>query len=485
MSLAAKENSTLQLEDAGHESSDTAFIPSPAKEKQLVRKLDRIILPWVMLMYLLSYMDRSNLGNVRDIGLEQDLHLSSTLYQWASAAFYFGTVIFGTIGGLMLKVVRPSTWLAGCLVGWGAMSALQASCTNAAGLIAVRFFLGVFEASFAPGCALYLSFWYLKSELSLRIAAYAGMGALSGIISGLVAYGLGSASNMLVSSWQAVFIIEGVPTVVCGLCTFWILPGRPESGRSHWFTEEEHQIILNRRSRFVRNEDNGISMSQVKGAFLDYRLYLFILIYSGLSLSLAVASVFLPTIVGTLGYKSVEANLMTAPVYASAYGCLLLTAWLSDHIRMRGIPIAIGGCIAGTGYALLGLVHDERGRFASTFLAIIGTYAAFPIVLAWIPSTFGGDTKNGIGIGVVIAISHAVGIAASYIYPRHQAPQYTMGNSVSSGLMFTSAVAAGTMSLLLHKENRSRDKKYGKPEVNLSVDMGADADKSPLYRYII
>lgn len=114
-----------------------------------------------------------------------------------------------------------------------------------------------------------------------------------------------------------------------------------------------------------------------------------------------------------------------------------------------------------------------------------GTYAAFPIVLAWIPSTFGGDTKNGIGIGVVIAISHAVGIAASYIYPRHQASQYTMGNSVSSGLMFTSAVAAGTMSLLLHKENRSRDKKYGKPEVNLSVDMGADADKSPLYRYII
>ncbi|KAL1617089.1 hypothetical protein SLS56_011162 [Neofusicoccum ribis] len=209
-------------------------------------------------------------------------------------------------------------------------------------------------------------------------------------------------------------------------------------------------------------------------AFLDYRLYLFILIYSGLSLSLAVASVFLPTIVGTLGYKSVEANLMTAPVYASAYGCLLLTAWLSDRIRMRGIPIAIGGYIAGTGYAQLGLVQDEHGRFAT-----------FPIVLAWIPSTFGGDTRSGIGIGVVIAISHAVGIAASYIYPRHQAPQYTMGNSVSSGLMFTSAVAAGTMSLLLHKENRSRDRKYGKPEVNLSVDMGADADKSPLYRYII
>lgn len=308
---------------------------------------------------------------MREIGLEQDLRLTSTLYEWASAAFYIGTILFGTIGGLMLKVVAPSTWLAGCLVGWGATSALQASCTNAAGLIALRFLLGMFEASFAPGCALYLSFWYLRSELALRIAAYAGMSALSGVASGLVAYGLGAADGLLVEPWQAVFIIEGVPTVACGVLTYWILPGRPESGRSYWFSEEEQRIILHRRARFVRIEDDGIKLGQVKGAFRDYRLYMFVFIYSGLSLSLAVLSVFLPTIVATLGYASVEANLMTAPVYALAYICLLVTARLSDLTRMRGVPIAIGGCIAGTGYVLLGLLHGNRGRFASTFLAAV------------------------------------------------------------------------------------------------------------------
>lgn len=205
---------------------------------------------------------------MREIGLEQDLRLTSTLYEWASAAFYIGTILFGTIGGLMLKVVAPSTWLAGCLVGWGATSALQASCTNAAGLIALRFLLGMFEASFAPGCALYLSFWYLRSELALRIAAYAGMSALSGVASGLVAYGLGAADGLLVEPWQAVFIIEGVPTVACGVLTYWILPGRPESGRSYWFSEEEQRIILHRRARFVRIEDDGIKLGQVKG-FVD------------------------------------------------------------------------------------------------------------------------------------------------------------------------------------------------------------------------
>ena len=205
------------------------------------------------------------MGNARNIGLAKDIGLSSKMYQLASASFYIGTVTCGTIGGLMLKVVKPSTWLGICAIGWGAVSALQASVTNPGGLVAVRLFLGIFEASFAPGCALYLSFWYLKSELSLRIAAYAGMSALSGVISGIIAFGFGKANGkMAVSAWQALFISEGVPTIVVGLLTLWILPGRPESKRSHWFTDSEYEIILSRRNRFTKNKDDGISLAQVK-----------------------------------------------------------------------------------------------------------------------------------------------------------------------------------------------------------------------------
>lgn len=182
----------------------------------------------------------------------------------ASAAFYIGTFAFGTIGGLMLKVVKPSTWLGICAIGWGTVGCLQAACTTPTGLIVVRLFLGIFEASFAPGCALYLSFWYLKSELALRIAAYAGMSAVSGIISGLIAYGFGEVHHLAFSSWQALFITEGVPTVAVGILTLWILPGRPENGKSRLFNDEEQQIILSRRYRFTKNADNGINLKQVK-----------------------------------------------------------------------------------------------------------------------------------------------------------------------------------------------------------------------------
>ncbi|KAK0388807.1 hypothetical protein NLU13_5050 [Sarocladium strictum] len=410
--VAKDNNSCFQLEDAAKPGEQVPYTPDPAAERRLVRKLDRTILPWIMLLYLLSYID-SNMGNARNIGLEKDIHLSSEQYQLASASFYIGTVVFGTIGGLMLKVVKPSIWLG-------------AATTNGAGLAAVRFFLGVFEASFAPGCALYLSFWYLKSELSLRIAAYAGMSALSGVLSGVIAYCVGRAQSLAVEPWQALFIIEGLPT------------GMRASAQDDF-------------------KYHG------RDAFTDYRLYLFCIIYSGLSLSLAVAAVFLPTIVKDLGYHSVTANLMTAPVYATAYVILIITATLSDRYRVRGIPIMVGGIMAGIGYILLGLLSHDTARYISCFFAVTA----------------------GVGLGIVIAVTHAVGVAASNIYPKSDAPYYVMGSSVSSALTFSTAVGAALMSFLLYKENCRRDRIYGKPEQGLTIDMGGDADKAADYRYDI
>lgn len=164
----------------------------------------------------------------------------------------------------MMRVVSPSAWLALCMMGWGAISTLQAAATNAAGLAVLRLFLGIFEASFAPGCALYLTFWYLKSELALRIAAYAGMSAFSGIFGGLIAYGLGNTSGLLLKGWQILFVVEGLPTFIFGVMTYWYLPSRPELGRHRWFTEEEHRIILHRRTRFVAQSSSGIQWSEVK-----------------------------------------------------------------------------------------------------------------------------------------------------------------------------------------------------------------------------
>lgn len=98
-------------------------------------------------------------------------------------------------------------------------------------------------------------------------------------------------------------------------------------------------------------------------------MYLFCIIYAGLSLSLAVLSIFLPTIIGDLGYHAVYANLMTTPVYACAYVVLLITAYWSDRLQQRGFAVMLGGFISGIGYILLGVLHNEKSRFVMAFLA--------------------------------------------------------------------------------------------------------------------
>lgn len=110
---------------------------------------------------------------------------------------------------------------------------------------------------------------------------------------------------------------------------------------------------------------------------------------------------------------------------------------------------------------------------------------AFPIVLTWISSTFAADTKAGVGLGIVIAVTHAVGVAASNIYPSKDAPQYLSGNLISGCLGLAAGLGAILMSSLLWWENRRRDRLYGRPEVGVPIEMAGDADKHPDFRYVL
>ncbi|RSH93713.1 hypothetical protein EHS25_006360 [Saitozyma podzolica] len=474
----------IKVDEATAEYAAPTASHTQDEERAFVRRLDRRVLPWIMILYMLSYLDRSVLGNSVALGIKQDLHLVGSEYEWAGALFYCATFAFGTIGGLMLKVVKPRYYLAGCCIGWGGMAAAQAAATGFASLGAIRFLLGLFEASFAPGCAFYLSFWYTKDELTLRIAAYAGTSAISGVIGGLVSYAFGFASQNVLKQWQWLFIAEGIPTIIVGVLTPFILPDRPEQVKPRWMSDKEHAIALDRRNRYVKNaSDEGINWNHVRAGFMDYRLWLFAVIYAGLSLSLAVISIFLPSLLSVMGFAGYKSNLMTVPPYAVGYFGLLLLSWVSGRIHQRGILISLAAAVGGVGYLLVGLVSGSAVRYFGAFLVVGGTYWSFPIVLAWIANTFATDSKAATGLGAVIAVTHAVGIAAAHIFPSNQAPQYRMGSIVSAALMLAAAVGAIVMSQLLQTENKRRDR-LQRDETG-PVALGAAADKDPNFRYVL
>ncbi|KAH9919825.1 major facilitator superfamily domain-containing protein [Fomitopsis serialis] len=250
---------SLNKEERVAEIEDTRGVAAAAEkaleEKRLVRKLDMRIMPIACILYLFAYLDRSNLGNARLQGLPQD-----------------------TLGG------DPTGNLYGCFaIGWGACSSLSAAAFNFAGLVCARLGLGVFEAGFGPGIPLYMSLFYTKEEMGLRMAYWFGFAAVAGAFGGLIAFG---------------------------------------------------SLAIERMNRGISGDlGRVVKKKHVLAAFLDWRIYAVGVIYFGANCALASISAFLPTIIATFGYTNAIAQILTVPPYAVAAVFLCLNSYVSDRIR--------------------------------------------------------------------------------------------------------------------------------------------------------
>lgn len=163
-----------------------------------------------MLAYLLCFLDRTNIGNARLFGMEEDLGLVGSQYQIAVAVLFVPYVLIEVPSNLILKKFTPSKWLAFITVGWGIVSTLTGVVHNFAGLIATRVILGLLEGGLFPGLTVYLTLFYTKKEIALRIGYLFVSSALAGACGGLLAYGIGFMDGIGgQSGWRWVFILEG------------------------------------------------------------------------------------------------------------------------------------------------------------------------------------------------------------------------------------------------------------------------------------
>lgn len=200
--------------DVDMRSSDgTESQPAPIDhqaEKRLVRKIDKYIVPMVMMTYLLCFLDRTNIGNARLFGLEEDLKLHGDQYQIAVAVLFIPYVLVEVPSNMLLKKFTPSKWLATITVSWGIVSTMMGIVQSFGGLIACRLLLGLLEGGLFPGLTVYLTMFYTKQELALRIGYLFVSSALAGACGGLLAYGIGFADGTAgLSGWRWVFILEG------------------------------------------------------------------------------------------------------------------------------------------------------------------------------------------------------------------------------------------------------------------------------------
>lgn len=480
---------------------------SLAAEYRLVRRLDYRILPIATLLYFFASLDRGNIGNALTLpeGIDSVLpHGDPTgrLFDWINSVFFFSYILCQVPATLGSKLFPPRYYLGISAVGWGICSTLMAAGFNFGGLMAARFFLGIFEAGFAPGMLIYFSLFYTKHEIGQRLAWWFGFAAVAGAFGGLIAFGVAE-SHTAIAQWRLLFLIEGLPTVVLGVFAILWLPDRPEvyadtdaltgaegptsthTRGSGFFTAEERALMLRRQS-VGTSFDRGLTVNSahVRAALTDWRVYVCGVIYFAVNACLATISAFLPTILTTLGFSKADANLMTVPPYVAAAVVLALTAWASDKVQIRG-PFVVGwSLVCSLGYLILLNVPDnEHARYFAVFCVVCGTYAVIGVVIAWFAHNLGSESKRATGTPLYIAIGQCGSVLGSHLFLKDEAPRYIKPFGVLCALMFLSAFCAAGLSIWYKLENNRRDRTHGVVSRDAPVDTSILADKAPGFRY--
>ncbi|EKM58060.1 uncharacterized protein PHACADRAFT_252046 [Phanerochaete carnosa HHB-10118-sp] len=456
------------------------------EERKLVRKLDSRIMPILCILYLFAYLDRSNLGNARLQGLPQDTlggDPTGTLFDWVNTGFFFSYILCQIPATIASKLFPPRLWIGFATVGWGLSSTLMSTGFDFAGLMACRISLGIFEAAFGPGIPLYMSIWYTKREMGLRMAYWFGFAAVAGAFGGLIAFGI-QQIHAAVADWRLLFIVEGVPTICLGLLTMWLLPDRPEE--TSFLTESERQIQLERMNRGLRADvGRTINKAHIKAAFKDWRIYMAGIIYFGGNCALASISAFLPTIIKTFGFTNARAQLLTVPPYAVCAVVLCLVSYVSDRLQSRGLYVALASALGAVGYLILLLATNVHARYFATFCITSGTYTVIGIVIAWFSHNLGSESKRATGIPLYMAIGQCGSILGSHLFPASEGPRYIKGFAVSCALEFLGSLVAVVLAVSYRIDNHQRDRKYGKVEnTEATVETRELADKAPMFRYV-
>ena len=241
------------------------------QERSLTRKIDARLLPMLVLMYIMNYLDRNNIAAARLAGLEDPkdeggLNLTSTQYLTALSILFVGYLLMQIPSNLFLnKIGKPALYLPSVMIVWGVISAATAGAQSYGGLIAIRFFLGFVEAAYFPGCLFFLSSWYTRKELGFRTAIlYSGSllsGAFSGLISAGITNGLDGARGL--RAWRWLFIIEGVITIFIAFVAYFLLPNFPRT--TSWLTETERQLAVWRLDEDIGEDDWVGSQAQTFG----------------------------------------------------------------------------------------------------------------------------------------------------------------------------------------------------------------------------
>ncbi|KAF8877869.1 major facilitator superfamily domain-containing protein [Infundibulicybe gibba] len=432
---------------------------SGVDERRLMRRTDLYLIPWLTILYLLNFLDRGNIGNAKLYSLEADIHITDKQYLIALTAFFFPYSLIEPISNVVLRRFRPSVWLSIMILIWGTVMTLHGVVKNYGGFVTVRALLGLAEGGMYPGIIFYLSSWYKRSELGIRVAIFFSSATIAGAFSGLLSAAIANMDGIGgTHAWAWIFILEGSATVIAAVISYWVIQDFPESAK--FLTVEERVFVIRRLQEDMKFSAGGevFKMQYVWQSLCDWKTWLAMGMFMGFVGPLYAFSLFLPTVINQLGFTATTANLLSVPVYV--WGCLVTCAigFLGDRIGTRHqINLALFG-LGVVAYIILIASKTPALSYFAVYLAVCAIYPTIPNTVAWVASDVEGAYKRSVTLGMAIGFGNLNGAVTANVYRANDAPWFRLGHSIILVYILIGFLCSMAFLILLKRENARRDR---------------------------
>jgi len=370
------------------------------------RKISIRLLPLLLIGYLVSYIDRTNLGFAA-LTMNQAIGLTATQFGIAGGAFYVGYVLLEVPSNLVLQRVGARRWLARIMVTWGIAVAGTALARGPHSLYAWRLLTGAAEAGFYPGVIFYLATWVPRKHRAKAFGWFNVANPLASVISGPLSAALLRMDGFWgIAGWRWLFILEGIPACALGIYTFYALPDRP--GDVSWLTDTEKAAIENALQR----EKRAATTTQLLRALRDPRIVILALSYFFLVTGVLGVTLWLPQMLKQHGLSTTAIGLNSAWPYLLA--CIGLVVW-SAHLDRTGryLPNYVFACfIAAIGFGISVFNSSLPLTLTGIAIALIGMNACRPAFFSILPTFLAGTAIAG-----TIAFINAMGNVGGFVGP--------------------------------------------------------------------
>ena len=475
---------TVSDYDAG-----TTFVLDPKKESRLVWRFDLRILPVLAVMYLFNSLDKSNLGNAKTSGLEKTLKLKGDDYNIILSVFFVPYVLFAPVLGLLGKRYGPHRVLPLMMLTFGFVTIMVVAVMNFGGLMAIRWFLGMFESAFFPLVIYYLTTLYRRGELARRLAIFYAAQSIASAFGGLLAFGCFQIKTGDLADWRYLFIIEGCCTFSFAIFALFYLPH--SAANCSWLSPEEKEIAHYRMqvdSSSIVNEK--LNLREAAKIFKHPTSWIILAIEICLGIPLQSVQLFLPVIVSRLGYNKVKTNLYTVAPNVSGAVMLLLLAFAADYTRLRFPFVAAGFIFTFIGfmiYVSIDVKAQLHVAYFACFMMTWGTSAPSVILDVWYNNNIANENRRVMLTSVGVPMANLMGVVSSNIFQPKDAPKYIPALATTAAFGAMGALLTLLLGAWMVIDNKRRDRKQGVKvrAIDVPTEFMMEGPAEPGYRWFL